>query len=415
MTMVDDRLIRQKIEDVYESESRSVLATLIRLLGDFDLAEDALHDAFAAAVRQWPGDGVPANPRAWLVSAGRFRAIDTLRRRKRFDAGKPEIEQQFVATTHQPDIFSEDAIDDVRLRLIFTCCHPALPQEARLALTLREVCGLTTEAIAHAFLVAPSTLAQRIVRAKSRIRSERIPYSVPELPDLPERLGAVLHVLYLIFNEGYHSSAGDSLTRPDLSQEAIRLARLLAELLPDPEVFGLLAMMLLHESRRLARATGDGDIIPLEEQDRGLWDRTLIREGLDLVQKALLTRRFGPYSIQAAIAAAHAEAESVEATNWRRIVSLYDVLLALDPSPIVELNRAVAVGMRDGSQAGLDAIESILDSGHLSEYHFTHAARADFCRRLGRTEEARAAYERALALVRQGPERRFLEKRMAEL
>jgi RNA polymerase sigma-70 factor, ECF subfamily len=406
---------RETVEAVYRSDSRRVLATLIRLLGDFELAEDALHDAFAAAVEQWPHDGVPANPRAWLVSAGRFKAIDVVRRRARFDTFVPELKAQLeVESFPAPDADVEDLVDD-RLRLIFTCCHPALPPDARVALTLREVCGLTTEEIARAFLVPPSTLAQRIVRAKAKIRDARIPYRVPERPDLPERLDTVLHVVYLVFNEGYSASAGEHLTRADLSGEAIRLGWLLLELLPEPEVMGLLALMLLHESRRPARTSPTGELILLDEQDRSLWNREQIAEGAALVERALATHRFGPYTLQAAIAAVHAEAPTAAATDWIQIVGLYDVLARVEPSPLVELNRAVAVAMRDGPEAGLALVEAILARGDLADYHLAHAARADFCRRLGRTAEARASYERALRLARLEPERRFLERRLAEL
>jgi RNA polymerase sigma-70 factor, ECF subfamily len=406
---------RETVEAVYRSDSRRVLTTLIRLLGDFELAEDALHDAFAAAVEQWPHDGVPANPRAWLVSAGRFKAIDVVRRRARFDTFVPELKAQLeVESFPAPDADVEDLVDD-RLRLIFTCCHPALPPDARVALTLREVCGLTTEEIARAFLVPPSTLAQRIVRAKAKIRDARIPYRVPERPDLPERLDTVLHVVYLVFNEGYSASAGEHLTRADLSGEAIRLGWLLLELLPEPEVMGLLALMLLHESRRPARTSPTGELILLDEQDRSLWNREQIAEGAALVERALATHRFGPYTLQAAIAAVHAEAPTAAATDWIQIVGLYDVLARVEPSPLVELNRAVAVAMRDGPEAGLALVEAILARGDLADYHLAHAARADFCRRLGRTAEARASYERALRLARLEPERRFLERRLAEL
>jgi len=397
--------VREVVDAVYRSDSRRVLATLIRLLGDFDRAEEALHDAFAAAMERWPRDGVPANPRAWLVSAGRFRAIDALRRRARFDATVAELAAS--ADTRQ------DAVEC--LRLIFTCCHPALSPDARVALTLREVCGLTTEEIARAFLTAAPTLAQRIVRAKAKIRDARIPYQVPSRAELPARLDAVLHVVYLVFSEGYSASRGDSLTRPGLSGEAIRLGRLLVELLPEPEVAGLLALMLLHESRRAARATPAGDLILLADQDRASWDHDRIAEGCALVERALRSRRFGPYTLQAAIAAVHAEAPAAEATDWARIVALYDVLERADPSPVVRLNRAVAVAMRDGAAAGLALVDEILAGGELAEYHLAHAARADLCRRAGRAGEARAGYARALALARQEPERRFLERRLAEL
>lgn len=409
------------IEQVYRNESRRVLATLIRVLGDFDLAEEALHDAFAAALAQWPRDGVPSNPRAWLVSTGRFKAIDKVRRRGRHDRSLEALTTDPLARVHgtgggPPDasLDAEDVRDD-RLRLVFTCCHPALAPEARIALTLREVCGLTTEQIARAFLTSAPTLAQRIVRAKSKIRDARIPYEVPGREDLPERLDAVLRVVYLVFNEGYTASSGDALTRPDLSGEAVRLGRLLVELLPEPETLGLLALMLLHEARRPARTSASGEIVLLEDQDRSLWDRTLIAEGVALVERALRTRRFGPYSLQAAIVAVHAEAPSVEETDWAQIVGLYDVLMRLDPSPVVELNRAVAVAMRDTPETGLTLIERILERGDLPDYQPAHAARADLLRRSGRFDEARTAYAEALRLSAQEPERRFLERRMIEM
>ena len=405
--------ISGKVDAVYRSESRRVFATLVRLLGDFDLAEEALHDAFRAALEQWPRDGVPANPRAWLVSAGRFKAIDGIRRNARFDPLDEDAEQ--IAGSDDPAAWANEDIEDDRMRLIFTCCHPALQPDAQVALTLREVCGLTTEEIAHAFLTAAPTLAQRIVRAKNKIRDARIPYQVPSQEDLPDRLDSVLRVIYLVFNEGYAASSGASLTRHDLSGEAIRLARLLVELLPEPEAMGLLALMLLHESRRAARASPTGDLILLEDQDRSLWNRESIAEGTVLVERALSSRRIGPYTLQAAIAAVHAEARSAAATDWTQIVGLYDVLTRAEPSPVVELNRAVAVAMRDGSAAGLALIDAILARGELSDYRLAHAARADLCRRLGRTAEARASYERALALTRQEPERRFIERRLAEL
>lgn len=401
------------VDAVYRAESRRVLATLIRLLGDFDLAEEALHDAFIAAVEQWPREGVPGNPRAWLVSAGRFKAIDKLRRRARFDQSLVEIANQLDTDTR--DLDEQEDVEDDRLRLIFTCCHPALQPDAQIALTLREVCGLTTEEIAHAFLTAPPTLAQRIVRAKNKIRDAGIPYQVPSRDELPDRLDSVLRVIYLVFNEGYSASSGPSLTRHDLSSEAIRLGRLLVELLPEPEVLGLLALMLLTESRRAARATEAGELILLEDQDRSLWNKEQILEGVRLVEHALNSQEFGPYTLQAAIAAVHAEAPNVEATDWAQIAGLYNVLLQVDPSPLVELNRAVAIAMRDGPQAGLTLVDAILARGELKDYHLTYAARADLCRRLGKNDEARLSYQRALELVQQEPERRFLERRLAAL
>jgi len=403
------------VDAVYRADSRRVLATLIRLLGDFDLAEEALHDAFTAAVERWPRDGVPANPAAWLVSTGRFKAIDGMRRRARFDGSVAELARRLDADASGPAAGDEESVEDDRLRLIFTCCHPALPPDAQIALTLREVCCLTTEEIARAFLTGPPTVAQRIVRAKAKIRDARIPYQVPSRADLPDRLDAVLHVVYLVFNEGYSASSGTSLTRHDLSGEAIRLARLLSDLLPEPETLGLLALMLLHESRRAARTSPAGELVLLGDQDRSLWNRDLVAEGSALVQRALLSRRFGPYTLQAAIAAVHAEAPDAAATDWAQIVGLYDVLARADPSPVVELNRAAAVAMRDGPLAGLTLIDAILARGDLADYHLAHSARADLCRRLGRTAEARASYERALRLTRQEPERRFLERRVGEL
>ena len=407
--------IRETVDAVYRSDSRRVLATLIRLLGDFDLAEEAMHDAFTAAVEQWRRDGVPKNPAAWLISTGRFKAIDAMRRRARFDASLGEIANRLEAAANDTSGWNEEAVDDDRLRLIFTCCHPALSPDVQAALTLREVCGLTTEEIARAFLSAPPTIAQRIVRAKRKIQDARIPYQVPSQRELPDRLDAVLRVVYLVFNEGYSASSGASLTRHDLSGEAIRLGRLLIELLPEPEAMGLLALMLLQESRREARTSPAGDLILLDHQDRSLWNRDQIAEGIALVERALSSRRFGPYTLQAAIAAVHAEAPGTEATDWAQIVALYDLLLRVEPSPVIALNRAVAVAMRDGPAAGLALIDALLASGDLQDYHLAHSARADLCRRLGRTEEARAAYQRALSLTQQGPERRFLERRLSEL
>ncbi len=407
--------MRDTIAAVYRDESRRVLATLIRLLGSFDLAEDALHEAFQAALEQWARDGIPANPGAWLISTGRFKAIDGIRRRARFESSLGALAERIEAEARDDLALAEESVRDDGLRLIFICCHPALPAEARVALTLREVCGLTTEEIARAFLTGAATIAQRIVRAKSKIRAAGIPYELPALKDLPERLDPVLTVVYLVFNEGYSASAGEAVTRPDLSAEAIRLGRLLHDLLPEPEVDGLLALMLLHEARRPARVTTTGELILLEDQDRSLWNRAFIEEGIRLVEPALRSRRFGPRPLQAAIAAVHAEAASGAATDWQQIVALYDLLLNRQPSPVVELNRAVAVAMRDGPAAGLALIETILKNGDLADYHLAHSARADFYRRLGRTAEARLAYERALALVLQEPERRFLLRRLNDL
>jgi len=407
--------VREVLDAVYRSESRQVLATLIRLLGDFETAEEALHDAFAVAVEQWMRDGVPANPRAWLVSTGRFKAIDGIRRRARFDASLTELARQVESITDETETWDDETVEDDRLRLIFTCCHPALSLEAQVAMTLREVCGLMTEEIARAFLAKPATVAQRIVRAKAKIREARIPYEVPSEKELPDRLDAVLRVVYLVFNEGYSASSGDSLTRHDLSGEAIRLGRLLIELLPEPEAMGLLALMLLHDSRHAARTSPTGDLILLENQDRALWNRNQITEGVSLVERALSSGPVGPYTLQAAIASVHAQAPSSATTDWPRIVSLYDLLMRAEPSPVVELNRAVAVAMLDSPLAGLTLVDAILARGDLGNYHLVHAARADLCRRLGRTAEARDSYERALSLTQQEPERRFLNRRLSEL
>ncbi|HTC48754.1 MAG TPA: RNA polymerase sigma factor [Candidatus Aquilonibacter sp.] len=420
--------IRELLDSIYRVDSGRILATLIRLLGDFDLAEEAMHEAFAAALSLWPKSGVPGNPRPWLISTARFKAIDTLRRRARFDASQDELVHHIEARWSSAEQSNEDSLEhnleDDRLRLIFTCCHPSLAPEARVALTLREVCGLTTEEIAKAFLTTPRTLAQRIVRAKAKIREERIPYEVPTPQELPERLGAVLQVIYLVFNEGYSAAAGAEVTRAELTGEAIRLGRLLielhlAELRPEPEVIGLLSLMLLQESRRAARTSPTGELILLENQDRTRWNREQIAEGVALLEKALgyqqKSRRFGPYTLQAAIAAVHAEAESVAATDWRQIVALYDQLVRIQPSPVVQLNRAVAIAMRDGPEAGLAHIDAVLEDGELANYYLAHSARADMCRRLGRTAEARASYEKALGLTQQEPERQFLQERIRAL
>lgn len=407
--------IQQTVESIYLAESRRVFASLVRLLRDFDLAEESLHDAFAAAVVQWAESGIPENPRAWLISAGRFKAIDTLRRRGRFDEARSEIAGRIDEISQANAFSSNQEIEDDRLRLIFACCHPAIDRLIQVPLTLREVCGLTTEQVASAFLTSPATMAQRIVRGKAKIRDAGIPFVIPSAEDLPERLESVLTVVYLVFNEGYSASSGDSMTRADLSGEAIRLGRLLLELLPDPEVMGLVALMVLQESRREARTTIGGDVILLEDQDRTLWNRKLIVEGQSLVEQALKTRRFGAYTLQAAIAAVHAGAESTATTNWPQIIALYDALHTMNPSPIVELNRAVAIAMQHGPEAGLATIDSIVARGELLGYHLTHAARAELCRRAGRLDQARAAYREAIALVRQEPERRFLLRRLAEL
>jgi len=407
--------IREKVDAIYRTESRRILATLIRLLGDFDLAEEAMQDAFASALTGWPQSGVPENPRAWLVSTGRFKAIDTIRRRTRFDASLAKIAEQIDLEAHEAANREEGEVKDDDLRLIFTCCHPALPADGRVALTLREVCGLTTEEIARAFLTSTPTVARRIVRAKTKIRDAKIPYEVPQPADLAERLDTVLHVVYLVFNEGYSASSGATLTRADLSGEAIRLGRLLAHLLPEPEIEGLLALMLLHESRRPARTSPEGDLILLDNQDRTKWNRALIEEGKSLVERALRTGRFGPFTIQAAIAAVHSEAADGANTDWTQIAGLYDVLLRMEPSPVVELNRAVAVAMRDGPPAGISLIDGILSGGDLQDYHLIHSARAELCRRAHRYEEAQKSYQRALELTLQEPERRFLERRLAEV
>jgi RNA polymerase sigma-70 factor (ECF subfamily) len=411
---MNETAVRETIDAIYQTESRHVLATLIRLLGDFDVAEEALHDAFRAALEQWPRDGIPANSRAWLVSAGRFKAIDAMRRQARLEHLE-DAEALADPASETDEGWDNESLEDDRLRLIFTCCHPALAPDVQVALTLREVCGLATEEIAHAFLTPTPTLAQRIVRAKAKIRNARIPYQVPDANELPNRLESVLRVIYLVFNEGYSASSGNTLTRRDLSEEAIRLGRLLVELLPEPEAQGLLALMLLHESRRAARSSADGELILLNDQDRSLWHREHIAEGSALVEKALASRRFGPYALQAAIAAVHANAGNAAATDWPQIVALYDVLLRIEASPVIELNRAVAVAMRDGPAAGLALIEGILRQGDLADYHLAYAAKADLYRRLGKTDDAIAAYEQALGLTRQEPERRFLASRLQEM
>ncbi|MGA8489540.1 MAG: RNA polymerase sigma factor [Terriglobales bacterium] len=418
--------VRELLDSLYRVDSGRILATLIRLLGDFDLAEEAMHEAFAAALSLWPRTGVPGNPRPWLISTARFKAIDTLRRRARFDASQDELVRYLEAQSRsaersneesrkEEDSFEDDCLEDDRLRLIFTCCHPSLPPEARVALTLREVCGLTTEEIAKAFLTTPRTLAQRIVRAKAKIRETPIPYEVPTPQELPERLGAVLHVVYLVFNEGYSAAAGAEVTRAELTGEAIRLGRLLTELRQEPEVMGLLSLMLLQESRRAARTSPTGELILLENQDRSLWNQEQIAEGVALLDKAVKSRGIGSYTLQAAIAAVHAESESVARTDWRQIVALYDRLLRIQPSPVVQLNRAVAIAMCDGPEAGLAHIDAVLEHGELANYYLAHSARADMYRRLGRTADARASYEKALALTQQEPERQFLQERIRQL
>ena len=407
--------MRERVDEIYRLESRRILATLIRLVGDFELAEDALHEAFGEALVKWPNEGIPDNPRAWLITTGRFKAIDVIRRCARFDASQAALAEELEAHMNQSTEPGDVGIEDDRLRLIFTCCHPVLPPDAQVAMTLREICGLTTEEIARAFFTSPSTLAQRIVRAKSKIREARIPYQVPSQDELPDRLDTVLHVVYLVFNEGYSATSGESLTRKDLSGEAVRLGRLLYELLPEGEVMGLLGLMLLQESRREARTSPDGDLVLLEDQDRSLWNKEYITEGLALVERALSTRQPGPYTVQAAIASVHSRANAPSATDWNRIVAWYDILLRMEQSPVVELNRAVAVAMRDGPEAGLKLIHGIIGRGDLADYHLAHASRADLCRRLGRVQEARSAYRMALDRTRQAPERRFLERRLAEL
>ena len=406
---------RQAVEAVYRNESRRVLATLIRLLGDFDIAEEALHDAFMAAMEQWPEEGVPQNPRAWLVSTGRFKAIDRIRRRAKYDVSLEDVAERLDEAADPAMLEDREGMEDDRLRLVFTCCHPALVPDAQVALTLREVCGLTTEEIARAYLASPSTVAQRIVRAKARIRDAKIPYEVPGRSELPDRLDSVLRVIYLVFNEGYLASSGAALMRRELSEEAIRLGRLLVELLPEPEAVGLLALMLLQESRRAARTKPTGALVLLAEQDRSLWNRGYIADGLALARGAMGAAEVGAYTIQAAIAAVHAEAAQSESTDWGRIVELYDLLLQADPSPVIELNRAVAVSMHQGPAAALPLIEQLLAGGDLADYHLAHAARADLCRRMGRVADARASYQRALALTLQLSEREFLQRRIAEL
>ncbi|MCM2369098.1 RNA polymerase sigma factor [Rhodopirellula sp. ICT_H3.1] len=413
--MMSSQMNADAVDQIYRNESRQVFATLVRLLGDFDLAEEVMHEAFAAAIQKWPEQGIPANPVAWLVSTGRFKAVDNIRRRRRLSELQPELARRVSEIEAANDSIAEQDIKDDRLRLIFTCCHPAIDPQVQVPLTLREVCGLTTEEIARAFLVPPSTLAQRIVRGKSKIRNAKIPFAIPSLSDLPERLDSVLSVIYLVFNEGYSASSGESLTRVDLSDEAIRLARLLMDLLPQPEVAGLLALMLLHESRRTARTDSLGDIVLLEDQDRSLWDQTLIGEGKDLIERSLRTRRIGVYTIQAAISAVHADARSASETDWAQIVALYDVLSSAAPSPIVELNRAVAVAMRDGVEVGLAIIDELMQRGQINDYYLAHSARGELLRRLGRTDEALQAFKRALNLAKLQPEQRFLRKKIDAL
>lgn len=412
---LNTRKFEQELGRLYQAESRRVLATLIRLLGDFDLAEEALHEAFAAALKQWPAEGVPENPRAWLVSAGRFKAIDQLRKRARSDGSQEELARRLDEQAAENELALDEDIEDDRLRLVFTCCHPSLASDTQVALTLREICDLTTEEIASAYLAKPATIAQRIVRAKNKIRDAKIPYEVPTGAELPERLDSVLQVVYLVFNEGYSASTGAKVTRHDLSAEAIRLGRLVLELLPEPEVMGLLALMLLHESRREARTNAEGDLILLDEQDRGIWDKNLIREGSDLVRQSLLTGSVGPYTIQAAIVAVHASAGSAQDTDWDEIVGLYNLLMRIQASPVIELNRAVAVAMLSGAEVGLEIIEAILARGDLTDYHLAHSARADLLRRLERKDEAARAYRQALALSKQEPEQRFLRRRLDSL
>jgi len=415
MIDIPAKKVHRTVDDIYRCESRRVLATLIRLLGDFELAEQALHDAFIAALQQWPRDGIPVKPRSWLISTGRFKAIDHMRRRSRFNDSLATLAEQLESNASKQETHNDEEIQDDMLRLLFICCHPALPSDGQVALTLREMCGLTTEAIAHAFLISPTTVAQRIVRAKAKIRDAHIPYEIPSRYQLPERLDSVLRVIYLVFNEGYFASSGKSLTRPDLSAEAIRLGRLLAQLLPNPEVLGLLALMVLHESRRAARSTQEGEVVPLEDQNRRLWNRGQIEEGSTLLQQALSMGRAGPYTLQAAIIAVHADALSADQTDWEEIVGLYDVLLRIQQSPIVELNRAVAVAMRDGPAAGIGLIDTLLQQGELIDYPLAHTAQAELYRRLGQTVAAWAGYERALVLTQQEPERRLLKRRLAEL